>query len=255
MFNEGNMSDMRFNSSRLGSVAGVNARSMDQGLRQYMLGVYNYMTLSLAITGLSALATNMVTVTQDEAGLHLTSAGYALYHSPLMWIVMLAPLGILFAMNARVSISTLRTLFFVFSALMGVSMSVLLLRYTGQSVTRIFFLTSAAFGSLSLYGYTTRKDLSAMGSFMIMGLFGIIIASFINLFMQSSQMQFMLSVLTILVFSGLTAWDTQAIKQMYFAGDSYDDVQRKSIHGAVQLYLDFLNMFQALLALFGDRRN
>ena len=123
-----------------------------------------------------------------------------------------------------------------------------------QSVTRIFFLTSAAFGALSLYGYTTRKDLSAMGSFMIMGLFGIIIASLINMFMQSSQMQFILSILTILVFSGLTAWDTQAIKQMYWAGDDSDTVTRKSIHGAVQLYLDFLNMFQALLALFGDRR-
>eukprot|EP01037_Dinobryon_pediforme_P010122 gene10122-10189_t len=248
------MSDMRFNSSRLGSVAGTSSRSMDQGLRTYMLGVYNYMTLSLGITGLTALATNMVTVTQDEAGMHLTSAGYALYHSPLMWIVMLAPLGILFAMNARVSVGTLRTLFFVFSALMGVSMSVVLLRYTGQSVTRIFFLTSASFGALSLFGYTTRKDLSAMGSFMIMGLFGIIIASLVNLFMQSTQMQFILSILTVLVFSGLTAWDTQSIKQMYWAGDDSDTVTRKSIHGAVRLYLDFLNMFQALLAIFGDRR-
>jgi len=248
------MSDMRFNSSRTSTFAGARSTTMDQGLRQYMLGVYNYMTLSLGITGLTALGTNMMTVVTDETGMHLTAAGHALYGSPLMWVVALAPLGVLFAMRSVSSVSTLRTLFMVFSVLMGISLSTVLLRYTGQSVTRVFFITAASFAGLSLFGYTTSKSLSSMGSFLVMGVWGLLIAMVVNMFMASSALQFAISIAGVVIFAGLTAWDTQSIKQMYYAGDDYGTTQIKSIHGAVSLYLDFLNLFQFLLSLMGDRR-
>jgi FtsH-binding integral membrane protein len=151
--------------------------------------------------------------------------------------------------------STARALFFVFSAAMGLSLSTLVLVYTGNSIARAFFITAASFGALSLYGYTTPRSLSAMGSFMMMGLFGLIIASVVNIFLHSTGFQFALSILTVIIFAGLTAYDTQAIKEMYYAGDDSETMGKKSVNGALRLYLDFINIFTALLQLTGSRNN
>lgn len=233
------------------------AAEVDQGLRAYMIGVYNYMTLGLAVTGLVALGAHMLAIS-PEGGRHLTAFGAAIYTSPLKWLVILAPLGFVLFLGARaqsMSAATARTLFLAFAAVMGLSMSSLLVVFTGASVARIFFITSAAFGGLSIYGYLTRRDLSAFGSFLVMGVWGLVIAGLVNLFLQSSGLHFALSILAVLIFSGLTAWDTQSIKDMYYEGDGYEVAQKKSIFGALSLYLDFINMFQALLSLFGDRNN
>lgn len=244
--------------ARFGGVAQTGA--IDQGLRAYMIGVYNYMTLGLGVTGLVAYLAFMLADVQYAGG-HAVSAsafGQAIYFSPLRWIIVLSPLAIVFYISARInsmSVASARTAFLVFAGLIGLSMSSLLVVYTQASIGRVFFETAAAFGALSLYGYTTRRDLSAMGSFMVMGLFGLIIASVVNLFLQSSGLQWALSIVSIGVFAGLTAWDTQSIKENYFAGDGYEMAQKKSIHGALRLYLDFINMFQALLYLTGSSRN
>ena len=173
-------------------------------------------------------------------------------------MVIFAPLIVVFAFSAgrnALSVNAARGVFLLFAALIGLSMSTIFVVFTHGSIFRVFFETAAAFGALSLYGYTTRRDLSAMGSFMVMGLFGLIIASVVNVFLQSTGLQWALSVIAILVFAGLTAWDTQAIKDSYWAGDSYEASEKKAIYGALQLYLDFINMFQQLLMLFGDRRS
>lgn len=244
--------------ARFGGVAQTGA--IDQGLRAYMIGVYNYMTLGLGVTGLVAYLAFMLADVQYAGG-HAVSAsafGQAIYFSPLRWIIVLSPLAIVFYISARInsmSVASARTAFLVFAGLIGLSMSSLLVVYTQASIGRVFFETAAAFGALSLYGYTTRRDLSAMGSFMVMGLFGLIIASVVNLFLQSSGLQWALSIVSIGVFAGLTAWDTQSIKENYFAGDGYEMAQKKSIHGALRLYLDFINMFQAILYLTGSSRN
>lgn len=230
---------------------------IDAGLRAYMLGVYNYMTLGLAVTGLVALGTFMLAVA-PEGGRHLTEFGRAIYTSPLRWVIILSPLAFVFFLGARantMSAATARNLFIAFSAVMGLSMSSLLLVFTGASIARVFFITAAAFGGLSLYGYMTQRDLSAFGSFLVMGVWGLVIAGLVNLFLHSSGLQFALSIIAVLVFSGLTAWDTQSIKGMYFEGDGYEVAQKKSIFGALSLYLDFINMFQSLLYLFGGRNN
>jgi FtsH-binding integral membrane protein len=245
-------------------VTHVGRAEIDQGLRSYMLGVYNNMSIGLALTGLVALGTNMLTVSQSPTAyrigshIYLNDLGAALYGSPLRWIIMLAPLAFVFFFSFRIdrmAASTARTLFFVFAAVMGLSLSSILLVYTGTSVARAFFITSAAFGALSLYGYTTRKDLSALGSFLIMGVFGLIIAGLVNLFLQSSGLQLALSGLSVLIFAGLTAYDTQAIKEMYFAGDGYEVATKKSVNGALMLYLDFINIFTSLLQLTGQRND
>jgi uncharacterized protein len=232
---------------------------VDQGLRAYMLGVYNYMVIGLGLTGLAALGTHMFAVAGHAGSkILLTPFGQALYASPLRWVVILAPLAFVFFIGARadkISAATARNLFFAFSAVMGLSMSSLLIVFTGESITRIFFITAAAFGGLSLYGYTTKRNLSPFGSFLIMGVWGLVIAGLVNLFLQSSALQFTLSILAVLVFSGLTAWDTQAIKDMYYESDGYEVAQKKSVFGALSLYLDFINMFQSLLFLFGQRND
>ena len=237
---------------------------VDQGLRAFMLGVYNHMSIGLAITGLVALGANMLTVsavpTLYRIGAHtfLTDAGAALYLSPLRWVVMFAPLAFVMFFSFKINTmaaSSARSLFYAFAAVMGLSLSSILLIYTGSSVARAFFITSASFGALSLYGYTTRRSLAAMGSFLVMGLFGLIIASIVNIFVQSSAFQFGLSILTVLIFAGLTAWDTQSIKAMYLASDGYEVATKKSINGALMLYLDFINIFTALIQLTGDRDN
>jgi FtsH-binding integral membrane protein len=181
-----------------------------------------------------------------------------LYASPLKWVVIFAPLAFVLFFSFRVdkmSAASARAMFFVFAAVMGVSLSSALLVFTGASIVRAFFITAAAFGALSLYGYTTKKDLSAMGSFLIMGLFGLIIASIVNIFLGSSTMQFVLSILSVGIFAGLTAWDTQSIKEMYYEADSSEVAIKKSVNGALMLYLDFINIFQSLLSLTGSRND
>jgi hypothetical protein len=227
---------------------------IDEGLRTYMLKVYNLMALGLAITGLAAFGTWQLAV---EGG-QLTAFGTALYASPLKWVVMLAPLGMVFFLSFRInrmSVSAAQTTFWIYAALMGLSLSSIFLVFTGQSIVQTFFVTAASFGALSLYGYTTKRNLTAMGSFMIMGLFGLIIASIVNIFLASSALGFAISVLGVLIFAGLTAYDTQKIKEMYFDGDDAAVMGRKAIMGALTLYLDFVNLFMFLLQFLGNRNN
>lgn len=239
----------------------TSAVEMDQGLRSFMLGVYNNMTIGLGITGLAALAISMLAIagyTPDGKIAGLTALGQAIYLSPLKWVVMLAPLAfiMLFSFKAEsMSASSARAMFFAFAAVMGVSMSSILVVFTGASVVRVFFITAAAFGALSLVGYTTKKSLSGMGSFLIMGLIGLIIASVVNLFLASSALSFGISVLGVLIFAGLTAWDTQRLKEMYLYSDlDPESAAKLSVNGALSLYLNFINMFQMLISLLGDRR-
>ena len=220
--------------------------SIDAGLRAYMLGVYNYMAVALTLTGLVAFFASRSAPLMN-----------AIYGSPLQWVVMLAPLGMVFFLSARIekmSAATAQGTFWAFSALMGLSLSYVFLVYTGADIARTFFVTAAAFGSLSLWGYTTKRDLTGMGSFLFMGLIGIILAGVVNLFLQSSAMQFVISCCGVLVFAGLTAYDTQNIKNMYYHASAGGDAAKKiSIMGALRLYLDFINMFLFLLQLLGNR--
>ena len=232
---------------------------VDQGLRSFMLGVYNNMVVGLGISGLVALALNMAAVAQTGSGrVALTPFGQFLYTSPFKWVLMLAPLAFIFVFSFRMdrmSATSARTMFWAFAAVMGASMSTLLLVFTGASVVRVFFITAATFGGLSLYGYTTKRSLSGMGSFLIMGLIGLIIASLVNLFLASSALQFAISVIGVLIFAGLTAYDTQKLKEMYlYSGVDAEGAAKMSVNGALTLYLDFINMFQFLMQLLGDRR-
>ena len=232
---------------------------MDEGLRAYMLKVYNYMATGVLLTGIIALLTFKMSVVTDAGGtiVALTEFGNAIYLSGLKWIVMLAPLGIVFYMSFginKMSSAKAQTVFWVFAALMGLSLSWILLVYTGASVARVFFITSATFGAMSIYGYTTKRDLTKLGSFLFMGLIGIIIASVVNIFLKSSMMYFVISILGVLIFVGLTAYDTQKIKNMYVASDTGEIVGKKAVMGALTLYLDFINLFIMLLRLFGQRR-
>ena len=235
------------------------ASVMDEGLRAYMLKVYNYMASGILITGFISLMLFKLSVVTSADGsiVGLTSLGNALYNSALMWVVMLAPLGIVFYMSfgiRKMSAAKAQTVFWVFAALMGLSLSWILLIYTGASVARVFFITSATFGAMSIYGYTTKRDLTKFGSFLMMGLIGIIIASVVNIFMKSTMMYFVISILGVLIFVGLTAYDTQKIKNMYLASDSGEIMGKKAVMGALTLYLDFINLFIMLLRLFGQRR-
>jgi len=241
---------------RYGSVAPDRAADIDQGLRAYMLKVYNYMAIGLVVTGLAAVGAFSAAV--DGSGTQLTAFGQAIYASPLRWVIMFAPLIAVLFLSFRIdrmSVGAAQALFWGYSALVGLSLSSIFLVYTGQSIAQVFFVTAASFGALSLYGYTTRRNLSAFGSFLIMGLFGVVIASIVNIFLQSSALGFAVSVVGVLVFAGLTAYDTQRIKEMYFEGDDYATTGRKAIMGALQLYLDFINMFVMLLQLFGQQRD
>lgn len=243
--------------NRFMNTAAATASQTDVGLRSYMLGVYNHMTIALLFSGLFAFGTKMLaTVTGPDGGTYLTSFGQLLYGTPLKWVVMLAPLGMVFWLSARMnsmSASKARTLFYVYSALMGLSLSSILLTFSMPSVARAFFVTAGAFAGLSIYGYTTKRSLSGMGSFMMIGLFGLIIASVVNIFLASTAMHFVISIAGVVIFAGLTAWDTQDIKNMYRAGDSSEVAAKKSIFGALRLYLDFINMFLFILQLFGNR--
>ena len=258
------MADLRNYQARAANAGTRADASIDEGLRAYMLKVYNLMALGLAITGLAAFGTMMLATTNDPAtavatlgnGKMLTSFGAALYGSPLRWVVMLAPLGMVFFLSARVhsmSVSAAQTAFWVFAGLMGLSLSSIFLVYTSASIVQTFFITAAAFGALSLWGYTTKRDLTGMGTFLFMGVFGLIIAMVVNIFLQSSALQFAISAIGVLVFSGLTAYDTQKIKEMYFEGDDVLVAGRKAIMGALTLYLDFINLFTFLLQFLGNR--
>jgi FtsH-binding integral membrane protein len=226
---------------------------IDQGLRSYMLKVYNLMALGLAITGVAAFLSFQFAFADGQ----LTGFGQAIYLSPLKWVVILAPLAMVFFLSFRInrmSVSAAQTTFWIYAALVGLSLSSLLLIYTGQSVVQTFFITAASFGALSLYGYSTKRDLSAMGSFLVMGLFGLIIASVVNIFLGSSALQFAISVIGVLIFAGLTAYDTQRIKEMYYEADGAEVMGRKAIMGALTLYLDFINLFMFLLQFMGNRK-
>jgi hypothetical protein len=232
---------------------------MDEGLRAYMLKVYNYMATGVLLTGIVALISFNISVVTDASGaiVSFTEFGNTLFFSGFKWLVMLAPLGIVFYMSFginKMSSSKAQTVFWIFAALMGLSLSWILLVYTGKSVARVFFITSATFGAMSLYGYTTKRDLTKLGSFLMMGLIGIIIASLINIFMKSTMMYFVISILGVLIFVGLTAYDTQKIKNMYVESDSGELIGKKAVMGALTLYLDFINLFIMLLRLFGQRR-
>jgi FtsH-binding integral membrane protein len=249
--------DRNVTAARSGYGAGQ-AVAVDAGLRAYMIRVYNYMASAVALTGVAAWFTFQAATVQNAAGaLSLTPFGQTIYGGPMMIVLVLATLGIVFFMSFRIHtllVSTAFGLFFLYAALLGVMLSSVFLTYTHGSIARVFFISAASFGALSLYGYTTQRDLSAFGSFLIMGLFGIILASLVNIWFASSALNFAISVIGVLVFAGLTAWDTQKIKEMYDVNDDGTVSGRKAIMGALSLYLDFINLFLMLLRLFGDRR-
>jgi FtsH-binding integral membrane protein len=243
-------------SSAVRSGAGARAEAIDQGLRAFMLGIYNNMALGLAVTGIVAYGAFVAAI--DQTG-NLTAFGQAIYASPLRWVVMLAPLAFVFGLSAgvnRLQPATARLVFLAFAAVMGLSMSSIFLVFTGTSIARTFFVAAASFGALSLYGYTTKRDLTGMGSFLFMGVIGLVIAMLVNLFLASSALQFAISVIGVLVFAALTAYDTQRLKNTYafVAGDQVA-AGRASIIGALQLYLDFINLFMFLLQFMGNNRN
>lgn len=226
---------------------------VDEGLRQYMLKVYNYMTGGLCLTALAAYLVANTSLIR----LFFTITPQGATMSGLGWLFLFAPLIMTFAFGWVVQRGTLpqvKAMFWGFSAVMGISLTPILLAYTGASVARVFLITAAMFGGMSLYGYTTKKDLSGMGSFLIMGVWGLIIASLVNLFFQSPGLSYAVSVIGVLIFTGLAAYDTQAVRQIYYGSDNEDTIGRKAIVGALNLYLDFINMFIYLLRLMGDRR-
>ena len=218
---------------------------IDVGLRQYMLRIYNYMASGLALTGIVAYAA-------AASGFYYQIAG-----TPLMWVVMLAPLGLVFWLSAgigRMSAGTAQLIFWVYAGLMGLSLAGIFLVYTGASIARVFFITGGTFAAMSLYGYTTKRDLSPIGSFLIMGLFGLILAMVVNIFLKSTGLEFAISAIGVVIFAGLTAWDTQKIKEMYSVNDDGTIAGRKAVMGALTLYLDFINLFLFMLRFLGDRR-
>lgn len=230
------------------SFASSSARTTyDAGLRDYMLQVFNFMGIALAITGLTSFfVANVPALAQ------------LLYGTPLQWLVVLAPLGFVIFFGVKInsiSAATAKTYLWTFAVLMGLSLGGLFLIYTGASLARAFFVTASLFGVMSLYGYSTKKDLTGMGSFLMMGLIGVIIASLVNIFLKSSGLDFAVSILSVLIFTGLTAYDAQKIKSTYyqFAGNA-EMVSKAATMGALSLYMDFINIFIAMLRLFGDRR-
>lgn len=223
----------------------VAATAVDVGLRQYMLRVYNYMAGGLALTGIVAYAA-------AAGGLYQAIAGTALF-----WVVLLAPLALVLVLSFRIesmSLGTAQLMFWAYAGLVGLSLSGIFLVYTGTSIARVFFITATTFGAMSLYGYTTRTDLSRFGSFLFMGLIGIIIASVVNMFIASSALQFVISIIGVIIFVGLTAFDTQRIRNMYIEADDDVIAGKKAVMGALALYLDFLNLFLLLMQLLGSRR-
>jgi uncharacterized protein len=225
--------------------AGMRAIDVDVGLRRYMLRVYNFMAAGLGVTGLVAYSAVATGFYQQIAG------------TPLIWLVMLAPLGAVLFLSfgiERMSAGAAQATFWTYAALMGLSLAGIFLLFTGTSIARVFFITAGTFAAMSLYGYTTQRDLSQFDSFLFMGLIGIVLASLVNIFIGSSALQFAISVIGVIVFTGLTAWDTQRIKELYLESDPGDVLTKKALIGALALYLDFINLFVMLLQLVGQRR-
>ncbi len=228
------------------SFASSASTTYDAGLREYMLKVYNNMGIALAISGLISL------LVSSSPGLM-----QAIFTTPLQWVVLLAPLGFVFFFGAKInkiSAASAQNYLWIFASLMGLSLAPLFLVYTGASMAKCFSITGSVFGTMSLYGYTTKKDLTAWGSFLMMGLIGIIIASLVNLFLKSSGLDFVVSILGVIIFTGLTAYDTQRIKSMYYQFSDGESISKAATMGALSLYMDFINLFIMMLKFFGDRR-
>ncbi|WP_170409561.1 Bax inhibitor-1/YccA family protein [Ruegeria atlantica] len=249
------------------TATGARAAQIDEGLRAHMNKVYGTMSIGMLITFMAAWAISGLATTTDpsaaagqiSSGTYLTSLGAAIYTSPLRWVIMFAPLAFIFGFSAginRLSAAAAQLVFYAFAAVMGLSISWIFIAFTGMSIIQVFLITSIAFAGLSLYGYVTKKDLSGMGTFLIMGLIGLIVAMVVNIFLQSPAMMYAISVIGVLIFAGLTAYDTQKIKttylQMAHSGDQ-EWLGKAAIMGALSLYLDFINMFMFLLQLFGSR--
>ena len=241
------------------SVGADRAVAIDQGLRAYMIRVYNYMAMGVALTGVVSWFTFQAAVETNANGaiVGLTSFGQALYSGPAVLVLFLGTLGLVMLISWRIDRlqpSTAFTLFMLYAGLLGLMLSSIFLTYTGTSITRVFFISAASFGALSLYGYTTQRDLSPMRSFLIMGVIGLIIAMVVNIFLKSTGLEFIISAAGVLIFAGLTAYDTQKVKEMYDPMEDGTIVGRKAVMGALTLYLDFINLFLFMLRLFGDRR-
>jgi FtsH-binding integral membrane protein len=253
------MSDFDRNVASARPYGADRAVAIDAGLRAYMIRVYNTMALGVALTGLVSWITYNAAVVTNEAGriVSLTPFGQAIFSGPALIVLFLGTLGLVFFMSFRVhtlSVGMATGLFYLYAGLLGLMLASVFMVYTGTSIARVFFITAASFGALSLYGYTTQRDLTAIGSFLIMGLFGLILAMIVNIFLASSALDFVISAVGVLVFAGLTAYDTQRIKEMYDVSDDGTVAGRKAVMGALSLYLDFINMFLMLLRLFGERR-
>jgi uncharacterized protein len=252
------MSDFDRNIAARTGYAGQ-AAAIDAGLRAYMIRIYNYMAAGVALTGVVAWLTFTNAAVTNEAGqiTGLTPFGQMIFGGPLMIVLFIGTLGMVFFLSFRINklqVGTALTLFMVYAGLLGLMLSSVFMTYTGASITRTFFISAASFGALSLYGYTTQRDLSPIGSFLIMGLFGLILAMIVNIFLKSTGLDFAISAIGVLIFAGLTAWDTQKIKEMYSVNDDGTVAGRKAVMGALTLYLDFINLFLFLLRFMGDRR-
>jgi uncharacterized protein len=233
------------------------AAVIDQGLRAYMIRVYNYMAMGVALTGVVSWLTFNAAVTETAGHLALTPFGKMLYSGPATIVLFIGTLGLVFLISwsiNKLQPATALMLFMLYAALLGLMLSSIFLAYTGTSITRVFFISAASFAALSLWGYTTQRDLSAMGTFLMMGLIGLIIAMVVNIFLKSTGLEFVISAAGVLIFAGLTAWDTQKVKEMYDVNDDGTIAGRKSVMGALTLYLDFINLFLFLLRFMGDRR-
>ena len=240
-----NWSDPRSNATMRATSVGTSEAAFDAGLRSYMLSVYNYMASGVLLTGVVA----MLFAQSDMAVTVLTG--------PLRWLVMLAPLAFVMVLSFginRLSTGAAQAIYWAYAAVMGLSMASIFLVFTGTSIAQTFFATAAAFAGLSLYGYTTKKDLSGFGTFLVMGVIGLLVASLINMFLNSGPLQLVISIVGVLLFAGLTAYDTQRIKSLYFQVAGSDMVGKSVVMGALSLYLDFINMFMFLLQFMGDRR-
>lgn len=236
-----------FSNSRSSFASTASGVSYDQGLRNYMTKIYNYMSVALGISGLVAFM-----VSSSPALMQ------ALFGTPLVWVVMFAPLIFVFFFSYKLNsipAATAKNYLWIYAGLFGVSLATIFIAYTGASIARVFFITSSVFGAMSIYGYTTKRDLTNFGAFLIMGLIGLIIASIVNIFLKSSGLDFALSAIGVLIFTGLTAYDTQKLKHMYYHTSDQELVAKYAVIGALNLYMDFINLFLMLLKFFGDRRN
>jgi len=252
------MSDFDRNYAATRGVGTGRAVAIDEGLRAYMIRVYNYMAMGVALTGVVSWLTFQMAVTETAGRLVLTPFGQMIFSTPAVIVLFLATFGLVMFISFRIDRlqpATALGLFMVYAGLLGLMLSSVFLAYTGASVTRVFFISAASFGALSLYGYTTQRDLSPIGSFLMMGLIGLLIAMVVNIFLKSTGLDFVISAAGVLIFAGLTAWDTQKIKEMYDPMEDGTLTGRKSVMGALTLYLDFINLFLFMLRFLGNRRD